>query len=154
MTAHDKILTEILTRLQAADPARHWFIDRADTDPLTEAELPGIAIRLLNDDFGPSEEHGQDRHRATIQFDCQSGLDTGLTIDAVNRESIAIIVETLWDDGNPTLGGRLESIEPDYADASEQSVPDVGWAVLQCTATFYTPRGDWRTIVSAAGVTF
>lgn len=155
LPAPTKILRKVHAMCVAAIPTHTWHIERSDEDPLTAEELPGVAIRLLDMSINDAAEYGSGlAWIGTLMFDCQSGGAAGLTIDLVNQETIASIVETLFDGGDATLDGMVDEIEPRGADSSEQSVPDVGWAVLQYQVRWFTPYGDMRTIIGRGGQEF
>lgn len=151
-TAISKILAAVKSAMETERSDVFWFTNRSDQEPLTEGELPGVVIRAVRDDFELSPELGHWLHTLTLQFDCQSGRTSSLTIDEVNDDIIASIVDGL--EGSNMLGGRLETLDPDFSDASEQSAPDVGWAVLQYRVQYHTPLGDIRTIIGRGGQTF
>ncbi len=153
-TAWTKIIDEIKAVLANARPDVHWFTttERGDMEPLSEALTPGVIIGMARVDFAYSEMVGQMRHRGQIIFSCQSGILTGLSIDAVNQDIIASIVSALA--ASELLGGRVEFMDPDRADATEQAAPDIGEALLTYACQFYTPTDDFRTLVGAGGATF
>ncbi len=155
LPAPTKILRKVHAMCAAAITDRTWHIERSDEDPLTAEELPGVCIRLLDMSIDDAIERGAGLSWVgTLMFDCQSGGATGLTIDLVNQETIASIIETLFDGGDATLEGMVDEIEPRGADSSEQSVPDVGWAVLQYQVRWFTSYGDMRTIIGRDGHEF
>ncbi|MBL9070414.1 MAG: hypothetical protein JNM03_10535 [Sphingopyxis sp.] len=157
-TAGTKVAAKIKQVLVAATTAQSrtfkWFTsqDRTDMDPLAEGEIPGGIIGVAKVDFAFSEMQGQMRHEAQIIISCQSGIETGLSIDPGNQDMMAFAVETLATSND--LGGMVEDLIPVSADASEQSAPDVGEALLILACTFYTPTNDFRTIIGGGGATF
>ena len=151
-TAISKITDDVHSRLQDAFPDVFWFVERSDQEPLADTELPGTVIRALRNETTNGPEHGQWSHLLTMQFDCQSGGQAGMTIDRVNQNIIADIIKTLH--ASDELGGMVEIIQPDWSDSSEMNAPDVGWAVLQVSIVYYTPAGDVRTILGPNGQIF
>lgn len=139
-----QIQNALLTLCTSAIPGTNFFIDRSAENGLSEEEIPGVIIRII--DVSKAQiEYDQWRWQCTVQFDCYSGIDASLSIDAVNQRIISDIMAAVFDDR--TLGGKVESIEPDFADASEKSQPDVGWAVLQFTCFFVTQPGDFTALI-------
>lgn len=123
----------------------HWFIDRSDQEPLEEKDWPGCCLRMLNIVFEDAEGATQRRCTATVMFDFQSGGEAGLTIDAVNQNSMALTMRSLWQamqDADSDVAKIFEELEPESVDSSEQSTPEAGWAVLTYQATFYILRED------------
>lgn len=139
-----QIQDALLTLCASAMPTVSFFIDRSAENGLDEGEVPGVIIRI-SDVSKAAIEYAQWRWQCTVQFDCYSGIDASLSIDAVNQKIISDIMAAVFAD--VTLGGRVESIEPDFADASEKSAPDVGWAVLQYTCFFATQAGDFTHLL-------
>lgn len=129
------------------------FVDRADSEPLDESERPGAVIRIVNVVLGPGPDGlWMTMHRATIQVDCQSGNAAGETIDYRNQVTIAEMVARLHADRS--LGGLLQSLEEQAMSGSEADGADVGTAIFELEAVWFTPRGDFYTIVGQAGATF
>lgn len=151
-SALEKVQEAIAAAIRPALSGVNVTTEATDQAPLDDSELPAVVVRMLDDQMGPSEEQGQWRHTVAVQFDCISGGTASLTIDKINQRVIATIVGTIGAD--PTLGGRLEDLAADYADASEQSAPDAGWAVLQMNASYHTPAHDLFTIVGQSGEIF
>jgi len=157
-TGGTKVAAAIKAVLVAATTAQdrdfHWFTsqDRTDMQPLTEVEIPGGIIGVAKVDFAYAEHQGQMRHEAQIIISCQSGIETGLSIDPANQDMMAFAVEALA--ASNDLSGMVEDLIPVSADASEQAAPDIGEALLILACTFYTPTNDFRTIVGGGGATF
>lgn len=155
-TAGTKVAAKIKQVLEAATLAAgkpyHWYTsaDRGDMEPLSEGEIPGGIIGLGKVEFSYAEMSSQMRHDAQLVISCQSGMQTGLSIDTVNQDMIAFIVEVLA--GSDLLDGMVEDLDPESADASEQAAPDVGEALLIVASTYYTPTNDFRTIIARGGV--
>lgn len=157
-TAGTKVAAKIKDVLVAATTEAErnfkWFTsqDRTDMEPLAEGEIPGGIIGVAKVDFAFSEMQGQMRHEAQVIISCQSGIETGLSIDPACQDMIAFAVEALA--ASNDLGGMVEDLIPVSADASEQAAPDVGEALLILALTYYTPTNDFRTIIGGGGETF
>lgn len=149
-----KIKDVLVTATANAGRNFKWFTsqDRTDMEPLSDGEIPGGIIGLAKVDFDFAEMQGQMRHSAQIIISCQSGIETGLSIDPGNQDMMAFAVEILADSDD--LGGMVEDLIPISADASEQAAPDVGEALLIIASTYYTPTNDFRTIIGRGGVLF
>ena len=151
----DKIKDVLVTAVEA-DPDRtlHIFTsqDRTDARPLEDGEIPGVIIRIAKVDYDFAEMSGQMRHTGQLLFSCQSGSDEGLSIDPVNQDVMAFIVETLA--ASDDLGGMVEDIVPSTSDATEQAAPDVGEALLAHDCILYTSTTNFRTIIGRGGVPF
>ena len=151
-TAIEKVVEAIIAVVAPVLPGVRVEPNRSDQEQLDDSDLPAVIIGPLPGEEGPAKEQGQLVHSITIQFDCIAEGTASLAINQVNQRVIATMVRELQ--GDPTLGGRLEDLELINADASEQSAPDAGWAVLQMRATYYTPSGDLFTLVGQGGAIF
>lgn len=157
-TAGTKLAAAIKAVLVAATTAGarnfKWFTsaDRTDMDPLAEGEIPGGIIGVSKVDFAFSEMQAQMRHEATVIISCQSGIQTGLSIDPGNQDMMAFAVSALA--ASNDLGGMVEDLIPVSADASEQAAPDIGEALLILACTFYTPTDNFRTIIGRGGTPY
>lgn len=129
------------------------FVDRDDDDPVPQSQRPAVEIRIVSVqfEFAPDGQW-QDLHRALIRFDCMSGQSVGETIDYTNQKTVANIMAKIAADR--TLGGMLQSFEAQAVSGSEADGADVGCAIFETEAVFFTPRGDFFTIVGQAGVHF
>jgi hypothetical protein len=129
------------------------FVDRSDAESLTEEEQPAINLRVVSVSLDAAPEGlWMTWHRAIIQFDCMSSGSVEETIDLANQRAIALIIEALHADRS--LGGRLQDIIEQDVSGSEMDGADVGTAILQVEAWFFTPRGDHFTIVGVGGQHF
>lgn len=99
-----------------------------------------------------SEEQGQTRHRATIEFERIGSLELVGTIGRENQRYMALIVQALAADR--TAGGMIEDIQEVDVAPVAQNARDHGYVSLQCNVIFYTPRDDWFTISGIGGETF
>jgi len=147
-----KIQTAFMELVASVRPDLRGFADRSDAEPLTDSERPGYIIRIPRFTFDIAPENNQTYCRATISLDLQSGGEAGETIDEVNQRSIADIIAALGNDR--TLGGRLQEMQESAASGSELDGADVGTAILDIDISFFTPRGDFYTIVGHGGVHF
>jgi hypothetical protein len=147
-----KVQNALVTLIETARPTLNVFVDRDDDEPLQENELPGIVIRFLDDQFDYMQEYGAStKHTVAIQIDCHSGGNVSDTIDMVNQQTISDIIAAIG--ANRTLGNRLHELEEQSATGSEQ-VAVTGCAILSLQAIYFTPRGDFYTIIGHAGQTF
>lgn len=92
-----------------------------------------------------SDEQNQSVHDATVEFEVVSGKPQVGTISRSAHATVARIMAALHADR--TLGGLIEDIQEDDVAPAGGTGKDVGNVSLQCTLRFYTPRGDWFTIV-------
>lgn len=150
----DPAIRIVQNRLKAACIAiggYNVFVDRPDSDPFDEADYPAINIRAVAVQFDAAPDFlSQTMHRAKFQFDCISGREVGEAIDLINQRAVADIIAALHNDR--TLGGRLQDLNEIAVSGSELDGADVGTAVLEVETLFFTPRGDFYTIVGQAGV--
>lgn len=147
-----KIQDRLKELFEAARPDMFWFIDRSDADPIPEAQRPAGMIRLLDVSFSMHTEMNQTIHRATCHVEFVSDGGCGETIDLVNQRGIADIVAVIGNDR--TLGGMVHEIEENAASGAEADGADVGSALLELDVVWFTPRGDFYTIIGAGGATF
>jgi hypothetical protein len=127
------------------------FVDRPDAEPFDEADYPAINIRAVTVQFDAAPDgQWQTMHRAKFQLDCISGREVGEAIDLINQRAVADIIAALHADR--TLGGRLQDLNEIAVSGSELDGADIGSALLEIEALFFTPRGDFYTIVGQAGV--
>jgi hypothetical protein len=140
--------------LVAALPDHNVFIDRSDGEPLGDHERPGCVIRVFDTQFeiSPEQGGGQTMHRAMFQLDFHSDSYDVETIDAANQRAIATTIGAFGSDR--TLGNRLQSIEEQSVSGSETEGATIGCAILTVEVIFYTPRGNFFTIVGVGGQLF
>ena len=127
------------------------YADRSTAEPLSDGEWPGYVIRY-EVKFNLSPELGQFFNDALFTFEVQSGNTAGASLDQINQQAITDISNALQAD--PTLGGMLEDIQPVGSDNSQPDSADVGSAVLQVRATYYTLVRNHEGIVGHGGPLF
>ena len=152
-TALQKVKDRVAVLIRSID-GLHVSIDRSDAEPLHEGEWPAASVRVPSVQFEPGgqETYGlryQILHRATFHIDCQSGSKVGETINEVNQQTIASIIGVIAPD--PTMGGMVESMEPQAMSGSELDGADIGCAILEIQVVFYTPSDDLFTLVGMNG---
>lgn len=132
-------------------PGLTVIVDRDDSEPVTASERPAVLIRMPSVQIEPAPDGNWNYLlRALVHFECLSNNRVGETIDAINQQTIADIVAAIGTD--PTLGGRLQILEPSAISGSEQDGADVGAAIFEMEAGWFCPRHDLSTIVGQAGV--
>lgn len=147
------VQNRMVAQIAAAFPALSLFVDRPDDRPLDVSELPAVVCRCTNVELGngPDALH-QMMHMAVFQFDCHSGGASGQTIDQIAQGMVADIVAALHEDR--TLGGRIQGIEETGISGMAEDGADTGIAILEVTLFFFTPRGDFRSLVGIGGALF
>ncbi|EQA97280.1 hypothetical protein [Sphingobium sp. HDIP04] len=145
------MIAAIAVEVAAAGRALHAFPDRTAAEPLSEGEWPGYMIRY-EVKFGLAPDGGQYFNQATFTFECQSGNTVDGSFDKINQQSITDISNALQADAS--LGGLLEDIQPIGSDVTQSESSDVGSAVLQVVASYYTLIHDHSTIVGVGGQLF
>lgn len=146
-----KIAAAMMQAIATARPDLHGFIDRSQAEPLNEGQWPGYVLRY-EVKWSLAPDLGQYYHTATMSFECQSGNSAGATLDLTNQRSVADIHNALMAD--PSLGGRLDDLQPIGSDQTQPESADVGSAVLQMQATYYTLIHDINVIVGVGGQQF
>ena len=124
----------------------------ADAKPDEAIDPNSIVIYTTSYRVDQSEEQGQSRHTATIEFEAVNARSPAGTISRRNQVALANVVGALAQDR--TLGGMVEDIQEVDVAPLESNGRDRGAASLQSTVTFYTPRDDWFTIIGAGGAQF
>lgn len=152
--ATTKIVEAVSAKCATAMPDVIWNENRSDQEPLEPEFEAAVNIRLVNIQTNPFEMSSQQQFTGTLQFDCYANATATKTIDQINQETHAGIIAALWDDGDPTLDGMVNDLEPSEADPSEQDVADAGWAPLLFRVEWFTRRGDAVMIVGRGGVLF
>lgn len=127
------------------------LVDQSDEEPVPAAERPALLIRIPSVQIEPAPDGNWNYLlRALIHLECLSNNTAGETIDQTNQQTITDIMAAIGTD--PTLGGRLQSIEPTAISGSEQDGADVGSAIFELEAVWFCPRYDLSTIVGHTGV--
>lgn len=113
---------------------------------------PTIAVYTVAYEVDQADEQNQSIHTAIIEFEAVNRTQTVGTISRANHTAIAHMIGAIHADR--TLGGMLQDTqEVDVAPAGANG-KDVGSASLQINVQFFTPRGDWFTILGHGGLTF
>jgi hypothetical protein len=150
--------TKIVNAVSAKCALAMVDIDFTANRPEVDAPSPGfgraVNIRLVNVSMRPFEGQSMMQCTGTLQFDCYAEATDTKTIDVVNQETHAGIIAALWDDGDPTLDGMVDDLEPSDSDPSEQDIADAGWSPIQFAVTWFTPRGNAAVIIGRNGVQF
>ncbi|MFC4255386.1 hypothetical protein GRI97_08105 [Altererythrobacter xixiisoli] len=141
-------LGEILT----AWPGLAGFTVKADASPADAIDPETIVIYTTSYKTVQSDEQGQTRHIATIEFETLTGPSAAGTVSRQNQNAIAHIVAALAADRS--LGGMIEDVQEIDVAPLEANGRDHAAASLQTEVIFYTPRDDWFTIVGVGGVLF
>ena len=141
----------MMAAIQLVRPDLQGFADRTTAEPLSEGEWPGYTVRY-EVKFNLSPEMGQFFNDALFTFECISGNAGGATLDQINQRAVTDINDALQAD--ITLGGMLDDLQPLGSDNSQPDSADVGSAVLQVRATYFTLIRDHSTIVGHGGVLF
>lgn len=126
------------------------FIDRSVADPLNTSELPGVVIRPGQFDIERLMGTGTQMWRGVIDFDIFSASSTLESIDETHLRIASEIVVAMADD--PYIGGRVSISEPSSIAPSDDSLPDIGAAVLTFQLVFETRADDWNTIIGPGGI--
>lgn len=117
-----------------------------DDEPAPEVAIYTVALSHDN-----SDEHGQTQHTATIEFEVTS-RGPGIGLGRANLDTIAHIVAALGQDRS--MGGRIEDWQEIDTARPAANGKDLSTASLQISATFYTSRTDWFTLIGQGGATF
>lgn len=150
MTSATSILLEMIRDAAVAGTSNVTLVINRDLEeePLSEDadEIPGVNLRMVN--LARIEApNGSWKWGGTVQADVCGGGTTDNTINEQTAAIIADLIAALWGNDAGTLGGFVETLEPELVDASERATPDVGWALLQWRVEFYTPMGRFDSIV-------
>lgn len=152
--ATTKIVAAVRTKCAAAMTGVTFVEDISEVESLPDDFTKAVNVRLLNIQTRPFEGQSMQAYSGTLQFDCYAKASTTLSIDEINQETHAGIIAALWDDGDPTLDGMVDDLEPSESDPSEQDLADAGWAPLMFRVDWFTRRGDAVMIVGRGGVLF
>lgn len=135
-------------RLSSWPALAAWTI-RVDgsRDVAIDLEDEGDTINIYTTAYGvdQSDEQNQSVHDATVEFEVVAGNPALGTISRAAQAAFAHIIAALHSDRS--LAGLIEDIQENDVAPSGGTGKDVAAASLQCRLRFYTPRGDWFTIV-------
>lgn len=118
---------------------------------LEDDELPALLIVTVAYSQNQADELGQEIHTARIDVSSVYQAPT-IIIGRANHEALAHVVFALAADR--TLGGRLQSLEAVDVAPIEGNRADSGGVSVQFEVQWFTPRGDWFTILGHGGLTF
>ena len=140
-------IAKVLTLLAALDIetcGSNKFIDRSEEEPLAADERPGAIFTTRSVEYGLAPDGSGTMHTAIIAVSFQA--ESPLMVHTAVAEFIASV------HADRLLGGRLQSLEERSA-VAEQGI-DATASDLELEVIFFTPRGDFFTIVGQAGVLF
>lgn len=143
-----QIQNALHTLLDAA-VASSIFVDRAANEPVTEAEMPAIVLNP-GDQVYREFDLSTTEHNGEFQLDIYETKSQSKSIARKQQETIALIVAALAAD--PTLGGRVQTMEPQSSSSPDANVTDIGAVTLTIRIDYFTPRGDFNTIIGQSGL--
>lgn len=152
--AISKVEDAIAAQIAAYGSLTGWTViaDQSDDISLAEGSDKTILLRTLEHKHVQSDELNQTLHTAIIEIEAVQQMQTSGSISRANRTALAHVLAAIAADR--TIGGRMQDIqEMDSAPAGATGV-DVAGASIQFVAEFFTPRGDWFTILGQAGQQF
>lgn len=125
-----------------------WAVLTETTTDVALAEEDGDAITIYTVGWQPDDDlmQGQTRHVVTLAFETASRGSATASIDRASQVAFARMVAAFHASDN--LAGMVEDIQSIDV-GTVQNGKDVGGASLHIRFTFYTPLGDWFTIVGA-----
>lgn len=136
----------------AAYPALAGYTVQADAAPNDASDAMTIVIYTTGYQMHQSDEQGQTRHAATMEFEVISGPSTFGSVSRQNQVAFAHIIAAIAADRS--LGGMVEDIQEVDVAPVEQNGRDHAGASLQTAITFYTPRDDWFTVIGVGGALY
>lgn len=154
MAATSKIVAAVREALETAMPTVTLVSNVPEVESLPRGFGSAVNIRLVNVQTRPFEGQSQQAYSATLILECYAEASTTQTIDEINQATHAGIIAALWNDGDPTLDGMVDDLEPTESDLSEYDLADAGWAPLMFRVEWFTRRGDAAMIVGRGGVLF
>lgn len=128
------------------------FYDRGPDEPLGEEEGDTIAINVLGDDISQGIELSGTQHRVTYQVTIMARTKAGETRDEACERIAGEIVAAVGADRS--LGSRVASVEEQGYVPAQKAGQDSTDAQMEFLAVFFTPRGDFNTIVGQGGQQF
>ena len=138
-----------LNTLLDAALASSIFVDRATNEPVTDTEMPAIVINP-GDQAYEEFDLSTTRHIAEFGLDIYETKSQSKSIARKQQDTIALIVAALAAD--PTLGGRVQTMEPQSASSPDGNATDIGAVTLTILIVYFTPRGDFNTIIGQSGL--
>lgn len=128
-----------------------WFMDRDESAPIQEDELPAGAINCIDIDLNERQETGHGLcywWDVTLQLDFTQNFEA-TSITAWHREKITEAVALI--NANWSLGGKLQELNIAGISRAEDALADLGSAVLEMNVKFMTQFDDWTVGIGQAG---
>lgn len=104
-----------------------------------------IIIATANYSFDVADENWMTLHTADIDIEVIGGPQAGNTINRENRNTLSAVLAAIHADRSLGLG--LQDIQEIDVAPAEGRGKDVGSASLRFRVQWFTPRGNWFTIV-------
>ncbi len=149
-----KVEAAIKTALEAYGDLSAFTVltDQPNDVALEDSQLDALIIKTAAYVIDPAFEGSQAKHTATIDVEAVT-KSASAVISKANAAALAHAHKALTDDR--TLGGMLQDIqEQDVAPTEEGRGRNAGAASLRLQVQWFTPQGDWFTIIGAGGATF
>ena len=143
-----QIQNALVTLLDAA-LASSIIVDRASNEPVADSEIPAVVVN-------PGDQSYFEFDLSTTGHNAEFGLDIyerktlAKSISRMQQDTIALIVAALAAD--PTLGGMVQTMEPQNASSPDGNSADIGSVTLTIRIDYFTPRGDFNTIIGQSGL--
>ena len=143
-----QIQNALATLLDAA-LASSIIVDRASNEPVAASEIPAVVIN-------PGDQAYAEFDLSTTEHTAEFGLDIyeqktlAKSISRNQQDTIALIVAALQ--ANRTLGGMVQTMEEQAVSSPDGNAPDVGAVTLTIRIVYFTPRGDFNTIIGQSGL--
>lgn len=128
------------------------FYDRGPDEPLGEEEGDTIAINVLGDDISQGIELSGTQHRVTYQVAIMARTKAGETRNAACERMAHEILTAVGSDR--ILGGMVASVEEQSYVPAQNAGQDSTDAQMEFLIVFFTPRGDFNTIVGHGGTLY
>lgn len=148
-----QIQTALATLLDAA-LASNIIVDRASNEPVAADEMPAVVINPGDQTF-EEFDLSTTRHIAEFGFDIYEVKGITQSIAQKQSATVALMVSTMQTSrtavGGP-LGGMLDSMEEQGVSSPDANAPDVGAVTLTVRIVYFTPRGDFNTIIGQSGL--
>lgn len=127
------------------------FTDQPSNVTLDDDQIPALVITTVSYAQDQSDEQGQTIHTARIEV-ASILKGPALVIGRANHAALAHVIGAIHQDR--TLGGRLQDLQEIDIAPVDANRADSGAVSLQLEAQWFTPRGDWFTIVGQGGAFF